>query len=523
MTTILTSAQMRGIEHAAIESGAVSGQDLMERAGQGVVDAIFAEWPDLRIAPHRVAVLCGPGNNGGDGFVVARLLHRWGWQCDVYLLGDPDRLPPDARTNFDRWSTLGAVRPLDQLSGPYTEADVWVDALFGTGLVRPVDGYARKVLQALSVGPDSVQRLVAVDIPSGLCADSGKVLGGWGPGPSSLTVTFHRAKLGHYLEKGPWLSGKLVQTDIGLPDTVAEAERLEQAPVVRLVTHPDRAEAAVLCRAGGAGATHKFSHGHVYVVSGGFGRTGAARLSARAALRAGAGLVTLGVPPEATGEVAAQITAVMMREVAGAETLGAHLADRRLNALCIGPGLGLEDAQMALVAEVLKARRATVLDADALTHLARDPALQALLHDQCVLTPHQGEFTRLFPDIAETWLAPPAVGPAYSKVQATRAAARSAGCVILFKGMDTVIAAPDGRCAIHAAAFERAAPCLATAGSGDVLSGIIAGLLAQGLHPMDAAGTGAWLHTEAARIFGPGLIAEDLPEQLPAVLRMLQS
>jgi hydroxyethylthiazole kinase-like uncharacterized protein yjeF len=244
-------------------------------------------------------------------------------------------------------------------------------------------------------------------------------------------------------------------------------------------------------------------------------------LSARGALRIGAGVVTLGCPHEAIPENAARMDAVMLRPLADAEALAKALEDRRINALCLGPALGTGAREAALVQTALAAGRALVLDADALTILSQRADLFAALHDDCVLTPHAGEFARLFPDIAEKLAAPATKGPAYSKVDATREAAKRAGCVVLFKGPDTVIATPDGRCAINSAQYDRAAPWLATAGSGDVLAGFIAGLLARAFSPFDAACTGAWLHVECARAFGPGLIAEDLPEQLPAVFRGL--
>ncbi len=272
-------------------------------------------------------------------------------------------------------------------------------------------------------------------------------------------------------------------------------------------------------------SAHKYSHGYALIFSGGSGKGGAARLAARGALRIGAGAVTVGCPEGALIENAAQLNAVMLTVIEDAETLVSALEDERINALCIGPGFGLGDRERSLVAAVLGKGgvnpRPTVLDADALTILAGDAQLFDCLHDRCVLTPHAGEFARLFPDIAEKLSAPATTGPAYSKVNATREAAKRAGCVVLFKGPNTAIADPSGRCSINASVYERAAPWLATAGSGDVLAGFIAGLLARGFAPMQAAETGSWLHTECAIKFGPGLIAEDLPEQLPRVMRDL--
>ena len=524
MTELLTAAQMRAIERAAIESGEVTGLELMERAGRGVVEAVFEEWPDLARAPHRAVVLCGPGNNGGDGFVVARLLKDWGWEVEVFLYGDAEKLPSDARANYERWREMGEVRPwndngIEELLDRQGH-DLVVDAVFGTGLTRPMPedtertwhGFVPTVTHNAS---ETRLKYVAVDTPSGLCADSGGNLGAF---PVDLTVTFHRAKTGHYLLRegryggGPGLSGKIVVKDIGLGGCPA----VPPGDVVRLVERP-----ASLVPKHTYG--HKYTHGHALILSGGSGRTGAARLAARGALRIGAGLVTVGVPGSAQMEVACQITALMLRRVEDGETLAEALEDERLNALCLGPGMGMERAR-DLVPVAVHAQRApyVVLDADALTAFADAPEiLFAMLHDKCVLTPHAGEFARLFPDIADKLNAIPTKGPAYSKVDATREAAKRAGCVVLFKGPDTVVAAPDGRCSINSAQYERAAPWLATAGAGDVLAGVITALLARGFAPMQAAETAAWLHVEAARAFGPGLIAEDLPEMLPTVLRDL--
>ena len=279
---------------------------------------------------------------------------------------------------------------------------------------------------------------------------------------------------------------------------------------------------------------HKYSHGRALIRSGPSGHGGAARLAARGALRIGAGVVTVGCPLDAIPENAARLDAVMLRGVADGLALEEALEDGRINALCVGPGMGTGTREAGLVGVALESRgrpRPTgdvgrglprlVLDADALTILAQNPDLFAALHDGCVLTPHAGEFARLFPDIAEKLAAPATKGPAYSKVDATREAAKRAGCVVLYKGPDTVIADPSGRCAINSAHYDRAAPWLATAGSGDVLAGFITGLLARGFSPFDAACTGAWLHVECALSFGPGLIAEDLPEELPKVFRAL--
>jgi len=509
---LVTAAGMRAAETAAIESAEVTGFELMERAGRGVVAAILERRDAFARAPHRAAILCGPGNNGGDGFVVARLLHERGWSVVVLLFGrDPgeiDRLPPDAAENARRWRALGPIRALDAAACERLPADIWVDALFGTGASRPLPGEITACFAAIAARRETERvPVIAVDAPSGLCLDSGRLIGG-GPGlEADATVTFAPAKIGHYLAEGPRLCGQLCAVDIGL----------DTAPVPTgesvALTGPEVAAAAAKI------GRHKYDHGHTLVLSGGVGKGGAARLAARAALRLGAGLVTVGCPPAALIENAAQLTAVMLRPVGDAAALAEALEDRRLNALCLGPGMGLGEPTREMVAAACRAGRATVLDADALTSFSADPgALFALTHAACVLTPHAGEFRRIFPDLRDRLEWAPETGPAYSKLDATRAAAARAGCIVLFKGADTVIAAPDGRAAICAAHYERAAPWLATAGAGDVLSGMIAGLLARGLAPMVAAEAAAWLHGEAARGFGPGLIAEDLPERLPTVL-----
>jgi len=529
MAELLSAAQMRAIERAAIESGEVTGLELMERAGQGVVEAIFEEWPELRKTDHRAVVLCGPGNNGGDGFVVARLLKERGWEVEVFLYRDDRKLPADANVNRERWREMGEVRSSFDFNARTPIADVHVDALFGTGLTRTLAGeVARLVHDVLLGGP---RKTVAIDGPSGLCLDSGRLLiEPAHPGPfADLTVTFHRGKSGQYLGAGPDRCGKLCVIDIGL-------DWLEGSLVRRMMADLPQAvhifESIGIAPLGLGGTdqlskyhdTHKYYYGHTLILSGGVGKGGAARLAARGALRIGAGVVTVGCPPGALQENAGALDAVMLRSVKGGDGLAEALQDERINALCLGPGLGVKRAA-EMVAVALGSGgvkpRPTVLDADALTAVAGDTTLLEMLHENCVLTPHAGEFARLFPDISEKLNAPATKGPAYSKVDAAREAAARAGCVVLFKGPDTVIAAPDGRCAINSAIYERAAPWLATAGSGDVLAGFIAGLLARGFGPMQAAETGAWLHVECALKFGPGLIAEDLPEMVPTVFRDL--
>ncbi|UWR66936.1 NAD(P)H-hydrate dehydratase [Phaeobacter inhibens] len=553
MTELLTAAQMQAIEQAAIASGEVTGLELMERAGQGVVEAIFEEWPELAQpvesgrgaspshspeylgkddAPRRAVVLCGPGNNGGDGFVVARLLKERGWAVEVFLYGEPEKLPPDAKVNYERWQAIGRVAEWDGRRIGEAVADLFVDALFGAGLKRAPSREILEPLTKLYTEGKTFGRMVAIDAPTGLCTDSGRVLcSEFGAVWSWLTVTFHSPRIGHFIDEGPSYCGTVRTVDIGLGNVdcggaarkaVNGLHNLEDGK--GLGRHVASLIGTVELSSNLPKETeeHKYTYGHALLLSGGHGRTGAARLAARGALRIGAGLVTVGSPRSAMMENAYQLTAIMLRQIDGPNELDQLLEDRRINAVCLGPGLGLGAEAQMLVMSVLKQRRGTVLDADALTQFEQKPeVLFELLHENCVLTPHGGEFARLFPDLDEKLNAPATTGPVYSKVDATREAAKRAGCVVLFKGPDTVIAAPNGCCSVNSAHYQRSAPWLATAGSGDVLAGFITGLMARGLSPMQAAETAAYLHVECALNFGPGLIAEDLPEQIPTVLRRL--
>ncbi|MGZ9809579.1 NAD(P)H-hydrate dehydratase [Pseudoroseicyclus sp. H15] len=494
---ILSPEGMREVEQAAMASGRVTGAELMERAAAAVVAEVERRWPALAAGAGRAVVLAGRGNNGGDGYVVARLLRERGWEVAVFAAGEP--MSEDAQRMRSAWG--GEVRALADLgAAEIAGADLAIDALFGTGLSRPV---AREVTGALRLAQEAGARLVAVDILSGLSASSGQVLseGDFLDRPADLTVSFQAAKLGHVLTPGAEFTGPLAIAEIGLRQWMTAA-----------------GQGAVELTGPGGLATktqgHKYQHGHALIVAGGAGRGGAARMAARAALRIGAGAVTLAPTPGALQENAAALDAIMLRSLAGAEAAAALLEDERLNALCLGPGCGVERAG-ELLPILAAAGRSLVLDADALTALAQEPARMDDAGPRTVLTPHAGEFARLFPDLSDD------LKEGRSKLEVTRAAAARIGAVVLLKGPDTVIAAPDGRAAINAAAGEAAVPWLATAGAGDVLAGFITGLLARGAAPFEAAAEAAWLHTACARSFGPGLIAEDLPEEVPKVLRQL--
>lgn len=476
---ILTNAEMRKADAFAVAHG-VPSLLLMENAGQAVADAIAA-----RFKPCPVTVLCGPGNNGGDGFVVARLLDEYGFTVRVAHDAEPKG---DAAAMSDRWKGARVALAPEALDG----AKLVVDALFGAGLARPLEGAYAQVVEALNDLP-----VVAIDVPSGLSGDRGQPLGAVVV-RAVLTVTFFRKKPGHLLLPGRVLCGETVVTDIAIPPEAANTRLHENTPALWRYPWP-KAEG------------HKYLRGHCVVVSGPAHATGAARLAARAALRAGAGLVSVASPSDAIAVNAAHLTAVMVKPFEGAHGLGQLLSDKRFNAIALGPGLGVGVETRELVNVALKSGAAVVLDADALTSFKDDPeALFDRLHDGCLLTPHDGEFERLFPGLLDE---------SSNKVEAARTAAGRAGSVVLLKGGDTVIADPSGQSGQQRAAINaNAPPTLATAGAGDVLTGLIAGLLAQQMSAFDAACAGAWLHGDAAARFGPGLIAEDLPEMLPWVL-----
>jgi hydroxyethylthiazole kinase-like uncharacterized protein yjeF len=494
MIELLTTAQMAEADRLAL-AGGVLGIQLMENAGRAVADAVARRNPSG--APS-VVVVAGPGNNGGDGFVCARILAERGFRVRLLLLGDRSKLKGDAAEAAARWQ--GAVEPAtpDALKG----ADVIVDALFGAGLDRPIVGPARELIEAVNA---SDAPAVAVDLPSGVNGTSGAAMGA--AVDAAETVTFFRRKPGHLLLPGRLHCGHVEVADIGIPAAVLDAidpNIFANAPALWAGRFP-------VPQPGG----HKYRRGHAVIVSGDQSHTGAARLAARGALRAGAGLVTIASPREALAVNASANLAIMVRAIDNAAEFSAWLADPRLNTVVLGPGGGVGEQMRGMVLAALSGERAVVLDADALTSFADNPdtlfaAIKARGHAPTVLTPHEGEFTRLFNIVLQT-------DENTSKCRRAEMAARVSGATLLLKGSDTVVASPEGRQSIA----ENAPPWLATAGSGDVLAGFVAGLLAQGMPPFDAANAAVWLHGETGSEAGPGLIAEDLPEALRMVYRRL--
>lgn len=510
MNELLTTSEAGEADRLAAEAG-VPTLDLMERAGKAVAEAAL----DMVWGPdRRVAVLCGPGNNGGDGFVAARYLRDKGWDVRLFLLGDKGALRGDAAEMARRWPL--PIRPAtpDALQSMH----LVVDALFGAGLSRPLGGEAAEMVRAVNA---SGLPVLAVDVPSGLDGTTGEIRGV--AIQARRTVTFFRKKPGHVLMPGRHLCGETIVADIGIPERVLDTLKptLHENGLALWIDHLNWPK----------DSGHKYDRGHAVVVSGPALQTGAARLGARGALRIGAGLVTLVGNAAATAIIATQITSIMVRSVSGATALSEFLRDTRRNAVLIGPGASIGPETADDVLAVLNSSAAAVLDADALTSFAeaddkprsdasmgflarngdnprrRETLFAAIKNRQApvVITPHDGEFQRLFGELPG------------SKVDRALEAAKRSGAYVILKGSDTVIAAPDGRAAIN----SNAPPWLATAGSGDVLGGFVTGLLAQHMPPFEAAAAAVWLHGDAAKTFGIGLIAEDLPDVLPRVLQRL--
>lgn len=476
---IMTVAEMTAADGAAVARG-VSINTLMERAGLAVAEAIRS-----RFSHRPVVIWCGPGNNGGDGYVVARHLRRKGWSVRVEASGPP--ATEAARYAAARWKGETA-----SLSAEPTGSELYIDALFGAGLSRPLEGDVARLARACG---DLGKPIVAIDIPSGLSGDTGQVLGDVAF-RANLTVTFHRRKLAHVLAEARARCGEVVIGDIGLGAS-GQVFTLHE-------NNPDLWEARFPWPALDA---HKHRRGRLKVVSGDALSTGAARLAARGGLRIGAGVVTILSPLGALATNAAHLEAVMLASFEGEPELEA--AGEAADAVVIGPAGGVGEVTARNLFALARTGAALVVDADALTSFRHDPgALFSALDRDDVLTPHPGEFERVFPGL---------LARAPERVSAAREAARVAGAVVLLKGPDTVIAAPDGRAAVSL----NGSPWLATAGSGDVLAGFIGGLIAQGMDSFEAACAAVWIHAECANAYGPGLISEDLPGLAPTVLARL--
>ena len=483
MHEILSVSDCYNADELAVLHGVQSIQ-LMEQAGAEIARVIASRFPK-----QLVVVLCGPGNNGGDGFVVARHLRERGWDVLVASMVDVSQFSGDAAVMARRYDGPVSVLDVSVLDG----RTLVVDALFGAGLSKPISGGLLSIFQCIE---DKGLSVASVDVPSGVHGDTGVVMGG--ALQVDLTVTFFRKKLGHVLMPGREYCGETVVVDIGIPDVVLddiEVTFWKNTPVLWKDVLP------VASLAG-----HKYDRGHALVVGGPMESTGAARLAARAALRLGAGLVTVTCDSASLPVYASGLEAVMTKVSDDLKSFEYLLTDKRKNAVLFGPGLGVCAYTRERVLAALKARKSVVLDADALTVFAEDPdELFTAIDGPCILTPHEGEFTRLFLDVCG------------SKVERARAAAVLSGAVVVLKGADTVIAHPDGRTFIN----TNAPPWLATAGSGDVLAGMCVALLAQGMEALYAAGAAVWLHGAAGNRLGIGCVSEDIPNTLPALLSAL--
>lgn len=481
-TALLSVAQMNAADRAATAAG-TPGSVLMQNAGDAVASEIIRRW-----SPRPTTVLCGPGNNGGDGFVTAAALARLGWPVRVALLGRMEDLRGDAAIHAARWK--GVLEPITPAAAQDTQ--LVVDALFGSGLSRPLD---RQITETLHAIAGRSLPLVAIDIPSGVMGDSGASLGAV---TATCTVTFARKKPGHVLFPGRALCGETVVADIGISAAVLQSLGLDTWE-----NHPAlwRADLPQALASG-----NKYTRGHA-LLCGGYPMTGAARMAARAAARVGAGLTTIAVAEIGFPVYAAAVTSIMVQPLRLPGDLTRLLSDSRYTALLIGPGAGVSDSTRDSALQLLSTGRPVLLDADAITIFASKASeLAAAIRGPCVMTPHEGEFARVFECQGD-------------KLARARRAARQSGAVIVLKGADTVVAAPDGRAIVN----TNAPATLATAGSGDVLGGLILGLLAQGMDNFLAAAAGVWIHGACANAFGSGLIAEDLPELVPVVLRELDA
>ena len=482
---LYTAEQTRALDSVAIEGRGIAGYTLMQRAGAAAFQVLRACWPHVQ----RISILCGPGNNGGDGFVIGNLALQAHLEVDLYLAGDTKKLKGDAATAAkDFQSRGGKIWPAKKFKGD--DCEVIVDALLGTGLERRVEGELARLIETAN---SNLAGRLAVDIPSGLSADTGAVLGT--AMRADHTVTYIGVKRGLLTGSGPDCTGNLVFDDLGVPDDIYDdmpfsARRVTQAWAASRL--PPRAR-----------CTHKGDFGHVLCLGGDVGMGGAVRLCAEAAVRSGAGLVSVGTRPEHVAVVIAGCPMVMVRAAEDDAVVDALLA--RASVVAVGPGLGQSEWATLLLDKAIASELPLVVDADALNLLAHEPRQ----HTDWILTPHPGEAARLLDtDVATVQL---------DRFAAARQVADKYGGVCVLKGCGTVIAGSDSSLWL----CDKGNPGMATGGMGDVLTGAIAGLRAQGLSLIEAAVAGVWLHSEAAdraSVDGErGLAATDVLAQLRTV------
>jgi NAD(P)H-hydrate epimerase len=509
---VLSRAQMRAFDKHAIEACGVPSLVLMENAGRGATDVLVRELLDGDAADARAIVVCGTGNNGGDGLVIARHLLLRGADPTVYLCGDPARVSPDARANLDAWRGVGGEvveippgAPPVALAEAVANADVVVDALFGTGLDRPLEGFAADIVRAINA---SAAPRFAVDLPSGLDADTGGALGV--AVDARVTVTFAHHKLGLLTPGGARHAGRVHVADIGVPGSLVahvggSAQLLEPADVAHWIgaRAPD---------------AHKNSAGHVAVIAGSPGKIGAPQLAARGAMRGGAGLATIVTWPAAADAIEGHVLEVMTARIDPTDFAGSlDAALQHKQAVVVGPGFSLTDSARTAVEYVLASWRGPiVIDADALSMFAGRPSV-FMAAKQSILTPHPGELARLLGKTSQDVEA--------DRFRAARELVAVSGAVVVLKGAHTIVAAPDSRMAVTPVAC----PAMATAGSGDVLGGVIAAM-ACSLGPFEAACAGVMLHAMGGEAWSRahagadrGLLASEIADTLPQLIGELLS
>ena len=510
MPAICSTEEIQKIEHLQIKDEYQVATDLMECAGTKAAESIV-EWDQKarKKSSNHYYVFCGPGNNGGDGFVIARKLFDLGKKVSCWEFGNPTGMPSSCALMRSKWLQRGSISPIDQFQKvELRNGDIIVDALFGIGLTRPLDKKCSIIFE--KIPPDIP--IIAIDILSGLDSTSGKLLSACDlPNyKATLTLTFQLAKWGHYLQEGSIRSGKIKVLSIGL-DRGMRQYYTEKPPLVELVeaNPPDFVDQLEKL-----GASHKYDHGHSLILSGSQEKMGAAELAGASALRIGSGLVTLGLPRDVLQIYSSKMKALMVKLTDEPKDLLDCLLDKRINALCLGPGLGIGRKTREFTNVALESGRNVVLDADALSSFKDNPeSLFKQLHDKTVITPHFGEFAKLFPDLANKMKY-----ENYPVMTAVQKACTRSGAIVLLKGRQTVIASPVGKTyLVNGEKFENSS-WLATAGSGDVLAGMITGLMARNIAPLKCSVLAAYIHLKTASLLGPGLIADDIPNTIPQAI-----
>ena len=475
---IVTTQQMIESEACAIISG-ISELTLMENAGKAVAQYVEEHYNNN----HTILILCGPGNNGGDGFVIARLLHNIGYKISIAHY-KTDKISPNMKHMMDKAKNIEILDLLnDQIN---FDTDIIIDALFGTGISRAFS--LTKIVHYIANSP---AKIIAVDIASGINSDTGEIM--QNAIKADITITFAAKKLGHLLNPGKLYSGLVIAKDIGV-DISTKYTAYENSPTLWNIPHIEY-------------ESHKYSRGFAIINGGDIQCTGAARLAAKAAQRSGAGVVTLASPLNAAHIYHSSLMSVMVKQYDSEQSFTQILSDKRISSILLGPGNGVNSETKQKILTALKHITRCILDADALTVFQDDHELlfENIKDSQVVMTPHEGEFHKLFPTCTG------------DKVIRAFDAAKLSNSIIVLKGNDTIIASPSG----HVAVNSNAPSTLATAGSGDVLAGIITGLSSTGLDLFDCACAATWIHAECANYFGIGLIAEDIIDMIPKVLQNL--